>query len=180
MKVEILLSTVLAISTVFYTIINLMMWFESKATRNQKITPLVIAYLQMSETHNIMILCIKNIGEGLAKNVRISIKDDYNIFDKSDLLLSQRSMIKNGINNLPPQLEVSCYINHMKNLNLDDNHSRIELDIFYENINKKALVDSYDLPFNQTFRENYSKPPDTYMGQIPYYLSEINKSLNKK
>ena len=38
MDVELILSTVLAIATVCYTIINLMMWFESRATRKQKNT----------------------------------------------------------------------------------------------------------------------------------------------
>jgi len=44
MKVELILSIVLAVSTVCYTIINLMMWFESRATRRQKTTPFVIAF----------------------------------------------------------------------------------------------------------------------------------------
>ena len=41
MEVELILSTVLAFATVCYTIINLMMWLESRATRKQKITPQV-------------------------------------------------------------------------------------------------------------------------------------------
>ena len=49
MDVELVLSTVLAFATVCYTIINLMMWFESRATRKQKITPQVIAYLKTTE-----------------------------------------------------------------------------------------------------------------------------------
>ncbi len=49
MKVELILSMVLAIATVCYTIINLMMWIESRATRKQKITPQVIAYLKTTE-----------------------------------------------------------------------------------------------------------------------------------
>lgn len=46
MEVELILSTVLAFATVCYTIINLMMWLESRATRKQKITPQVIVYLK--------------------------------------------------------------------------------------------------------------------------------------
>ena len=88
MRVEIALSTVLAVSTVIYTIINLMLWFESRATRRQKITPLVIAYLKSTENHEVLKLHIKNIGEGRAKNVKIKTLKDYNQLGKVNLLLS--------------------------------------------------------------------------------------------
>lgn len=76
MKVELTLSIVLAASTVCYTIINLMMWFESRATRKQKILPFIVAYLQSTDNHNVEVLHIKNIGEGYAKDVRFKVIKD--------------------------------------------------------------------------------------------------------
>lgn len=61
MKVEIVLSTVLAVSTVAYTAINLMLWFESRATRKQKIEPLIVAFLKSTESNKVLALHIKNI-----------------------------------------------------------------------------------------------------------------------
>lgn len=61
------LALVVAICTAFYTVINLLMWFESRATRKQKITPSIIAYLKTQDDHNVICLYIKNIGEGCAK-----------------------------------------------------------------------------------------------------------------
>lgn len=66
MNIEQTLSIVIAISTVFYTGINLFMLLESKAVRLQKITPHVVMYLKTSEDHNTLALHVKNIGEGIA------------------------------------------------------------------------------------------------------------------
>ena len=180
MRVEIVLSTVLAVSTVIYTIINLMLWFESRATRRQKITPLVIAYLKSTENHEVLKLHIKNIGEGLAKNVKIKTLKDYNQLGKENLLLSNVGIIKNGFNNFPPQHELSFFIHFMTELKADEENSFIKIEISYESSNKTKFNNIYELPFNQVVGQNYSNPPETYMGQIPYYLKEINSTLKTK
>jgi len=41
---QIILSTVVAIATVFYTGVNVMMWYESRKTRKQETTPNIIAF----------------------------------------------------------------------------------------------------------------------------------------
>lgn len=98
MDVELILSMVLAIATVFYTIINLMMWFESKATRKQKITPQVIAFLKTTEDHSMLCIHVKNIGEGCARNVQVKIQKDYGQFGKEQYPLSNLMFFKNGAN----------------------------------------------------------------------------------
>jgi hypothetical protein len=179
MKVEIILSTVLVVSTVIYTIINLMLWVESRATRKQKMTPLVIAYFKSTENHQILALHIKNIGEGLARNVKIRALKDYNRLGKDHLLLSNIGIIKNGFNNFPPQYELSFYINYLTKLEPEEESSSIEIEICYESSNGVKFKNNFVLPFNQMIGQNYSNPPETYIGQIPYYLKEINKSLKK-
>lgn len=177
MEVEVILSIVLAASTVLYTIINYMLWRESRATRRQKITPLIIAYLKPTENCQVLALHIKNIGEGLAKNVKIEVMKEYNRFGKDNLLLSDIGIIKNGFNNFPPLYELRYYIHSMKELNSEDNKNRIEIEISYESTDKKKYKDTYKLPFNQIIDQNHSKPPETFMGQIPYYLEEINRTI---
>jgi hypothetical protein len=179
LQVELVLSSVLAISTVAYTIINLMMWKESRATRKQKMAPFIVAYLKTTENHKILTLIIKNIGEGLAKNVKINVLKDYRLFGDSDLL-SDSGMIKNGINSFPPQLEMRFYINLMTDLNPNDKDSKIEISVYFEDIFKNQFTNLYELPFNQSIGQHYSSPPETYIGQIPYYLKEIHKVLNEK
>lgn len=71
MSVEIILSLVIAISTVFYTGINLLMLLESRSVRLQKITPHVVMFLKSTENSKVLALHIKNIGEGVAYNIKI-------------------------------------------------------------------------------------------------------------
>jgi len=179
MKFEILLSTVLAASTVIYTIINLMLWFESRATRRQKTTPLVIAFLKSTENHEVLTLHIKNIGEGLARNIKIRTIKDFNQLGKDNLLLSNVGIFKNGFNNFPPQHELSFFIHYMTELKAEEETSNIEIEITYESFDKTRFMNIYKLPFNQVVGQNYSNPPETFMGQIPYYLKEINNTLIK-
>ena len=94
MKAELTISIVLACCTVTYTIINLMLWLESRATRKQKITPLLVAFLKSSEDHNVIELHIKNVGEGVAKNVEVKVLQDYKLFGVENLLLSEIGIFK--------------------------------------------------------------------------------------
>lgn len=95
------LSVVIAICTALYTVINLMMWFESRATRQQKITPFIVAYLQSTDSHMVEVLHIKNIGEGYAKDVRFKVIKDYKRLGKESLLLSECGAIKRGVSSFP-------------------------------------------------------------------------------
>ena len=177
MDVELILSTVLAIATVCYTIINLMMWVESKATRKQRITPQIIAYLKTTEDHLTLCVHIKNIGEGCAKDVKIKILKDYNQFGKEQYPLSNLMFFKNGANIYPPQYELKFYIDSLKIIDYDSDNSYIELEVSYKDIDNKLYKETYRLPFNQVVGTNFSNPPETYIGQIPYYLKEISKLI---
>lgn len=177
MEVELILSTVLAFATVCYTIINLMMWLESRATRKQKITPQVIVYLKTTEDHLTLCVHIKNIGEGCARNVQVRVLKDYNQFGKEQYPLSNLMFFKNGASIFPPQYELKFYIDSVKNIDYESNNSYIELEVLYQDIDNKHYREVYQLPFNQIVGINYSNPPETYMGQIPYYLKEISKLI---
>ena len=84
---------------------------------------------------------------------------------------------KNGVNVFPPQYELKFYIDSLKNIDYDSCNSYIELEVSYKNMDNKLYKEVYQLPFNQIVGTNYSNPPETYMGQIPYYLKEISKFI---
>ena len=179
MTVEIILSIVLAVSTVVYTGINLMLWKESIATRKQKLTPQIITFLKSAENHIMLELHFKNIGEGIAKNLRVNVLQDFERMSKPDLLLSEIGIIKNGFNVFPPQYELKYYIKSLTELYENDKEGKITLELNYESSDNRKFSNLYELQFNQIFGQNYSNPPETYMGQIPYYLKEINSTLKK-
>lgn len=177
MNVEFILSVVIASATVCYTIINLMMWFESRATRKQKITPFIVAYLQSTENHMNEVLHIKNIGEGYAKDVRFKILKDYKRLGVDSLLLSECGAIKKGVSSFPPQYEVTYYIENWCDLGDRNICDYIELEISYKRMDGRRMKNIYMLPLNEIIDQNYSSPPDTYLGQIPHYLKELNCTL---
>lgn len=179
MEVEIILSIVLASSTVLYTVINLFMLIESNKTRKQKISPHIIAYIASTEDHQVYVLKFKNIGEGLAKNVKIEMLRDYKSFNVDGALISNIGIVKNGLNYFPPSHELQFYIDTPMNINDNNPEGAISLIISYKSIYGKKYKENFELQFKQLFGQSYSTPPETYIGKISYYLNEINKSIKK-
>lgn len=174
------LSWVLAISTVAYTIINLMMWVESRATRKQKTTPHIIAYLKGSEDHKTLCLFFKNIGEGCAYDIRVNVLKDYNQFQNKNYPLSSLQLMKNGAAIFPPQYELKYFIDSYDTLNFSNKENNyVEFEVTYSDIKKRQYKNTYNLPLNQVGC-NYQNPPETYMGQISHYLKKIHTVLEKK
>jgi hypothetical protein len=174
---EFILSAVIAISTVFYTCINWKMFRESKRQREDKITPLIVAYLKSTEDHMMLRLYIKNIGDGLAKNVIINILQDYNQFGLTNKKLSDIGAIRNGLNIFPPKEEYAYFIDSWRNIGKSENIKKmcIEMSIDYERIDGKKYNSQYNLPLIQVASKDYATPPETYVGKIAYYLEEIHK-----
>lgn len=179
MKVEIVLSVVLAASTVLYTLINFFMLKESKRVRKQKVSPLLVAYISSTEDHAMYVLKIKNIGEGLAKNVRVVVIKDYKQFGGNGSLISDFGIVKNGFNFFPPQHELQFYVDNPVEIYNNNRDGEISLEISYDNIYGKSFSEVFTLPFSQMFGVNYSTPPETYLGKISYYVQKISDSLKK-
>lgn len=175
----ILTNVVIAVATAVYAWINYKQLKESQATREQKNSPFIVAFLKAADNHKSLSLYIKNIGEGLAKNVKIKIIKDYYIVGKKELPLSNLNVIKNGINIFPPQYEIVNNIDFMENLFPDKEENIISLNITYKGVNGKEYNEIYDLPFNQYIGQHYCNPPETFIGEIPFYLKEINASIKK-
>jgi len=174
-----ILSIVLALSTVAYTYINWLVLKENKAMRKQKATPLIIAFLEFSEIDETqIILKIKNIGEGLAKNISFDFKKDYDWVSGSPL--SERGALKHGISSFPPQYGLN-YILVVKTTEVDfnDENSYVEFNIKYENIKGKLFNNNYKLKFNEVTMQGFTKPPSTYMRAHINQLKEINIKLEK-
>jgi len=176
MKVELILSAVLAASTIIYTLINALMLCESKKSRYQRVTPLIISYLKLSENNKLIQLYIENVGEGLAKDVTFNFIKDHNLFGK-DPVSEMYGFLKYGMHSFPSRNIVHCIVDSPKRINFDLN-PYLEIEINYKDLRNKAYRENYKLPFNQ-LKEINSETPDSYIGQIPYQLEQINKKLDK-
>ncbi len=176
MGAEIILSIVIASSTVVYTIINAMMWWESRATRIQKTTPHIIAYLKANESQMNICLFIKNIGEGFAKDVKLDVISDYVRFGDEKLSLSNLFITKDKITSFPPQYELKYYLGERVKEFKDE---KFEIDICYSNSKGKRYRERFQLVPALITDQNYCDRPDSFVGQIAYYLEKINNNIEK-
>jgi len=179
MNVEIILSIVIAASTVVYTGINLLMLFESRSVRLQKITPHVAMYLKSSEDSKVLALHVKNIGEGVAYNVKIRAITDHNQFGQEDYPISDLGILKHGFSAMPPNYELKFYIGVILDVFEKERSGEVKFEVEYERKDKKHFKETFTLSFIQAIGQNYSTPPESFLGQIPYYLKEINTSLKR-
>ena len=175
-------SFALVVVTIAYAIATGRMRRESKKQRLLKSEPKIIAYLKSTEDHNSIRLYIKNVGYGVAKNVKVCVLKDYCMFGVENKKLSGIGMLKHGLVILPSQEEYSCYIDAWKRIGCgkDIESLYIELAISYEGIftdGKKSKTETFKLPLIQISGQDYSTPPETYIGKIAHHLGQISNLL---
>ena len=174
------LSGALVIATVLYTWINWKMLQESIATRRQKNSPNIVPYLKSSDNHEALFLYIKNMGEGCAKDVRIEVIKDYNKFYDKEQMLSQHNIFKEGVNIFPSGYELHYGLNWWKDIVNKGTDDYIELEVRFKDLNDNQYgPNTYTLKFSQ-IQSTYLTPPETHLGQIAYYLKQINNTIGSK
>jgi hypothetical protein len=171
---------IVAISTIFYSLLTWGLLKESKKSREFNETPFIVASIDYTTIDKkIIILKIKNIGLGFAQNIHFKVIKDYEW--SKDKPLKNRGAVKNGIMSFPPNYELNYHIASLYGDNkpiTDEDY--IELEIFYENIHKKKYFNSYKLTFNEIIGQGYSRPPSEFQPALIFYLAEINKKLEKE
>ncbi len=173
------LATVVSICTIGYSFITLLMYIESRKTRKLKTEPLIIAYLKSSEDSSSYSLHLKNIGEGLAKDVTVTLLKDYSRYNKIQYPLSKAGIFANGLTIFPPDYEMKFILNFWQNYNEQNKDTHIELEIEYRGIDNEKRSNTYKLNIEEIKGQFYSNPPETFIGQIAFHLNEISKELKK-
>lgn len=179
METELILSIVIAVATVTYTITTILQVRESRKTRLLKTTPNIIPYLSRSEHKMSIKLYIKNFGEGVAKDVKVKIIKDLDIFNKGYGYLSTVGIAENGLNYFPPNYKMEFFLGYKDKIYEFHKDDRIEMELTYKSLSNVEIKQKFELPLNQILGETRSKPPDTYIGRVAYFLDEIRKELKK-
>ena len=171
-----LLAIIVAICTAIYTVINYKMLIESRKTRLQKITPHIIAYLDFTEVeHRIIALNIKNIGEGMAKNVSFKIINDYKW--NHLVALSERGAFASGISSFVPEFTLTYTFGIPFNDIEATQDAYIELEISYEDIISNHYSNKYMLRFKELLDQGIVKPPVSFKPALIYWLAKIEKNI---
>lgn len=173
--IELLFSGALVFATIKYTNATKMMYKESRETRLQKTTPCIIPYFKSSADHQSVFLYIQNVGEGTAKNVKVTIDKGYEKSIKS-LNLDGYKLFREGVAIYPPQYELHFLINTWDKIEKTD---YIELSIDYEGLdNRKFNQDHIRLTIWDSYH-SWSGVPEETLDQIPYYLEKINETIQR-
>lgn len=171
-----ILSFVLVLVTLAYTITSILTWLESRATRIQKNEPNIIVYLRSNVSHDTLYVCVKNIGDGCARSVKVIPVKDYSLFGK-DLKLCNFSLFSEGINVFPPQFEMTFPLDSWSDINLE-NDPLVQFTVCYADLQGHVKQNHFKLPFRQ-LKTLYSTLPPMAEERIPYYLNQIHKDLKQ-
>lgn len=167
-NIEVIFSGVLVLVTIVYTIATTLMYIESRKSRLQKTTPCIIPYFKSSADHQSVFLYVQNVGEGTAKNVKITINKGYERTPKS-LNIDGYKLFKEGVAIYPPQHELHFFINLWEKIEKSDS---IELSIEYEALdNRKFNLAHIRLTIWDSYH-SWSGVPEETLDQIPYYLKK--------
>jgi len=94
-------SGVVAVSTVLYTIFTAKIVKETQAMRRAQAEPCVVVYVEPSEHWiNLFYLVVRNVGHGLAKNVKLAAEPNFE-YTKGEFL-NDLGIFKYGIDSLAP------------------------------------------------------------------------------
>lgn len=178
--INIALTTILTLSTVIYVFLTYSIVRESKKSRQIQEAPFIVASISFSGLkRDVIILKIKNIGQGFAKNVTFKVIKDYEWVKDSPL--QKRGAFKNGISSFPPQYELNYTIAILSDKNNKEllENTFIEFQINYEDIHNDKHTNIYKLHFNEIISQGYSTPPSNINELSVYYLKEISNELQK-
>ena len=183
---ELFVSSCLLLATIAYTIATFLMLKENKVMREFKLSPEIIVYLKSSSDHSVIFFCVKNVGEGCAKNVKLTLLgDDYVLFSKGNDFgkLSDYPIFTQGINIFPSQQEYKYPLDWWPNKKDCENKfcgkDKINVSVYYEALSlEKSNQKEFELSISQIMTSYVTPPPDS-IDRIAYYLKEI-KSLMKK
>lgn len=176
--IALIFAGVVALCTIIYSILTNKLVKETKLSREFHLEAHMIAYLDCSEASpNNVNLIIKNIGNGIARNLRFNIIRDLR-YDDCNKLNNIGIFFKN-LEFFPSQHENKYFIINLK----DDYQNKIqdyfEFEIIYDDAILKNKKQKIKLEFKDVKGIGKLTPPDTYLGLISYRLEKIEKILEK-
>ena len=171
-------SAVVTISTVFYAILTRALVNETRKMRKNQVEPYIIAWLDITETDALIAyIKTKNIGQGVALNVKFNIIKELNY--KSARKLSDYLYFKEGIKYFPPNHTDKHLLISFESTDESTANDSVIFEVEYETILNEQKKNKYELSLKELIGKGNLKPPDTHIGNISYRLENIEKLLDK-
>lgn len=172
----VIFSAAVAIATVVYAILTWRLVKETRRMREAQTEPLVSINVQPHEGYIMLIdMNIQNIGLGPAYDLTFQIDPDFEC--KKDTLLSELSMMTNGIKYLPPGQKIRF---HLTNLFQDFEKKMktpFNIQVKYLNGIGKALHNTYLVDLSQF--EGISQMPRPPLYSICDDIKHLRTSIER-
>jgi hypothetical protein len=167
-----------SISTVVYAFLTWTLVRETSKMRKNQVEPYIIAYLDITEIHaKLAYIKTKNIGQGVALNVKFKIIKELNC--PGSRKLSDYPYFRDGVKYFPPDhLDKHLLVSFETTEESEANDSVI-FEVEYETILHEKRKNKYELNLLELVGKGNLRPPDTHLGNIGYRLEKIEKLIEK-
>ncbi len=146
--ITLVFSLVITISTVVYALLTWKLTSETRRMRKTQTEPKISIYLKPCQVSMLFFdLVIKNIGLGVAYNVKFKVLEEFDISE--DRKLSEIDFIKEGINYMPPDYSVETYFLHILGQYERIIDKKIKIKITYKNSEGRGLSEIINLNMSQ-------------------------------
>lgn len=180
-KFQLLFSGVVALSTVFYSILTWKLVSETRRMREFQITPDINIYFERSEADaSFMHIVFKNSGLGFAKNVKFQILKNFTSYDNEFYDLKNKGIVKNGVDSLYSNQSFKFFFTDLSQNYEMKMSDTLEIRVTYNDINNKRYSKDINLSLIELSGFSILTPPDNYIGRISYELTEIKKLLKSE
>ena len=174
--ITLVFSATITISTIFYVVLTNKLAKETRLSREFFLESKISAYLEVGEAApSYVYLTIKNLGKGIAKNVRFTIEDQFE--HPNAVPLSKRNVLTQGMDFMPPNHKISLFLMDNSNYDIGLNFE-VTLRIEYsDELGEKT--DKYVLKLNEVVGFGKLTPPPTYIGLISHELKQIKEEIKR-
>lgn len=177
--IALIFSGVVAICTIVYSYLTNRLVKETKLSREFHLEAYMIAYLVNSETSpDIVSLIVRNIGNGIARNLSLKIIKDIEYPNCNKL--NEFGIFNKKLDFFPPNYENKYFLMSLSENYDEKSNDFIEFEITYDDAITKNKKQSFKLEFKDIQGIGKLTPPETYIGMISYRLEKIEKIIEKK
>ncbi|MBI5696559.1 MAG: hypothetical protein HZC51_12655 [Nitrospirae bacterium] len=146
-NVTLIFSGVVAVSTVVYAFLTWRLTDETMKLRKAQTEPnIAVQLLPYAFNYSHMYLVVKNIGNGLAKDIRCSVEPDI-VFNRGHKL-SEQTYFKQ-IKHLLPGEKIESLLLGIEGIGSDDAENSHAIRVEYNNSENNKIVSTYMLSIGQ-------------------------------
>ena len=166
--------------SIFTGITTILFIRESYLMRKFQNMPEISLFLKFAEANpTLLYLIIENIGTGVARNVSFKILKNYEHYTYNDDDLSQKGIIKSGLENFYPRQTFKYFINHTASNWQEKKNEQIIIQVSYDGFFFMRKHKTYSMLIEQYAGGSHSKPGDTYSAHMTLSIEQIQKDITK-